>query len=89
MKNTTEEEILDRIFGNIDGLLLEGNFEEVNKTLSHLKIEQEPTTSLITYLTATFPAKDKLAYRSKFYENVELELKSRENYDPRFVQGLN
>jgi len=62
---------LDKINDDFDGLFLEGNINEVNDFLKDVDIKNVETDLLLSYLTATLPAKSKLPYRNDFYIKVE------------------
>lgn len=79
---------LDKIFNSIDDLLLKHEFRKVNEMLKGIVVENTPTVSLITYLTATHPAKDKLEYRPEFYDKVKQTIQSRTKDYQALLRGF-
>lgn len=74
--NTTEDEVLDIIFQSFDRWFKEGRFDLANEVLTLVSVKNS-TTTLIGYLAATLPAKDKLPQRSKLYEDIRKEFLAR------------
>lgn len=62
---------LDGIYGQIDFLMTEGRFEEIDGTLSSLKVGDIGIDLCLGYLTATLPAKSKLPSRRDFYSRAK------------------
>jgi hypothetical protein len=75
---------IEKIHNTLDNLFWEGDFEEANNTLENLELTGEDDDVLITYLTASIPAKTKLPARSRLYEELinrgytEMDLKGLE-----------
>jgi hypothetical protein len=59
---------IDEIFNWADDHFLEGKFETVDEKLADLDAADLGLTLAISWLTITFPAKDKLKNRAAFYE---------------------
>jgi len=73
----TEDRAIDKLYEEIDDLLLAGKFDEVNARLLRVKPgELEPLIAL-GWLTITFAAKHKLSNRSVYYDRVEMNFYSR------------
>lgn len=79
---------LDEIFDIFDDELIKGRFDHCNTMLQEVQIYATHTDLLIGYLTVTFPARDKLAYRSGFFKAVEKEIKKRGHYQEGLLDGL-
>lgn len=61
---------LDEIYDSIDDKLCAGDFEAVDIFLRQTDVSKLDLDELLGYLTATFPAKNKLPFRHAFYESV-------------------
>lgn len=72
---------LDAIFDRTDDLLLAGDFEAVDEMFS-VDVSTKGSEWLLTLLTATLAAKDKLPSREEFYEKV------RDKIGTELVAGL-
>lgn len=69
----THEE-LDVLFDEVDDLLLDGQFETVNKML--VGVKDRDVDWIIGMLTLTLPAKSELSNRRSFFEAAEKVLDS-------------
>lgn len=63
-------------------------FEFIDNWLDNLDIEKLTDDHLIGILTATLPAKSKLPTRVNFLEDVIDELKRRETWEEKLLEGL-
>ena len=61
----------DKIFDNIDGLLVSRSFEMCDRILRHVMVDRLPTALMRSFLTITVAAKDKLKEREGFVRRVE------------------
>ena len=73
---------------SIDKMFLQDRFNEVDAIIESIVIPETSTDELVAYATATSPAKDKLKKREKFFKDTETELKSRKDWDPTHLSGL-
>lgn len=80
---------LDEIFNELDGLLFEGRYEEVDEILSNVNVNVEPLAVLVGYLTITFQRRevllDRLPLMHAIRERVENEVPERAE---RILDGL-
>jgi hypothetical protein len=83
-----KEESLDIIFDTIDDMLLESKFEECDAALMQAPVEELSNPQMLTFLTATAPAKDRLPSREAFVYRVKLALKERGADSSRLLAGL-
>lgn len=88
MKRKTIDSKLDKIYDKIDEMFKDTNFGLCDLTLETLNLSLLSTDEMLGYLTATLPASSKLNYRKTFFESVEQELKSRKEYYPELLSGL-
>jgi hypothetical protein len=65
---------IDRVFGEIDDLLLGGAFSAVDDILLEVELAKLNTTLLVGFLTITFAAKTRLFGREDFVRRVEQRL---------------
>jgi len=65
---------LDVVFDRIDDWLCEGKFEECDKFLGRLKVEETPTRLLLAILTVTYAAFDRLENRDEVFKRTWLAL---------------
>ena len=61
---------IDRVFDEIDGLLLREKYACVDAVLRHANVEALHADLLLTLLTATLPAKGRLRERAAFFKRV-------------------
>jgi len=81
-------EDIAKLHGIIEDMLLNGEYNRLNNQLERIKVDSSDTDELITYLTATRPARSKLTNRPGFYKRVEEELKKREEWEEGLLGGL-
>lgn len=72
----------------IEFFLNRGDFESVDAILKILNPEVESVDGMLSYLTATLPAKDKLTEREEFYNRVERYFKTNVPEFEMLLQGL-
>ena len=58
---------LNRVFRELDGLLQDGKFEEVDDILAVVDIDNLPPTVVLGYLTITIPASKELKNRHSYF----------------------
>jgi hypothetical protein len=79
---------LDIIFDQIDEQLLAGKFPQVNDLLAKTSPDTLSVDLLLGILTATLPAKGRLANRRGFYERVQNALQMRGQLKEGLLVGL-
>jgi hypothetical protein len=82
------EESLDAIFDGLDELLLNGKFEQCAAILSLLPVQRLSNAQLLTVLTASLPARNKLSTREALVDRVKALLKARGADVARLMVGL-
>jgi len=82
------EESLDIIFDSIDDMLLESKFEDCDKILAEISVAELANPQLLTVLTATAPAKERLPSRQALVKRVKLTLNERGGNASRLLAGL-
>jgi hypothetical protein len=87
-EDTATGDDIDVVFEHLDGLMREGNFEEVNSLLENNEVCSTPTDILLTVLTATKPAKSLLPARKDYFSRVFNEIDRRGLYVPGLLTGL-
>jgi len=65
----------------IDELLRNGQFTACDRLLTAADVSSMSTRQLLTLLTATLPARDRLPTRSSFFEKVALRMKAERSAD--------
>jgi hypothetical protein len=83
-----KEESLDIIFDFIDEMLLSSKFNDCDKALLQLSVEELSNPQLLTVLTATLAAKEHLANRATFVDRVKSQLERRGADASRLLAGL-
>jgi hypothetical protein len=83
-----KEESLDVIFDTIDEMLLASKFNECDRGLSEIPVEEISNAQLLTVLTATIAAKERLSNRNELVRRVRLELERRGADAFRLLSGL-
>jgi len=81
-------EKIDLILDKFDELFRTGNFEETDRELRALELGRLSESELITYLTATRPAKDKLPSRQRIYSEIQILLENRGYESRSILDGL-
>lgn len=61
---------IDKIYQEIDGLLLNGKFDEIDVILDNLNIDDFPTSILISYLTITLPIMKRSTSREHLFNRI-------------------
>lgn len=73
-KNYFTEKALDLVFENLDDLFRAGKFDEADKILNVVDLNQLDTNLLSGFMSATYPARDKLISRPDFMKRVRVKL---------------
>jgi hypothetical protein len=76
--HTSRTTACDAILDVTDDLFLAGKFDECNDLLQRVDVSQLNTFTMIAFLAATNPAKDKLSYHRKFFSKIEERLAKEE-----------
>ena len=79
---------LDLVYDEIDELLRNNRFTDIDEILRETPVEDCSTKILLAILTATAPAKTVLAMRSEFFQRVKSILASRKESEPGLLDGL-
>ncbi len=82
------DEALDLLYDQIDGMLVAGKFSEVDRLLASADAQSLSLDLLLGLLTATLPARSKLASRADFVSRVEFSLKGRGQWEQNLLVGL-
>ena len=85
---TSIDEALDRVYDEIDAKFVAGQFEDVNRFLLMLRVQDVHTDILLGILTATLPAKSKLASRDAFMARTEAVIRERNEWEEGLGKGL-
>ena len=87
-KSGKTDAALDLIYDNVDSLLSNGKYEELDLMLKSVDADLLPTDILLGLLTATLPAKTKLPSRSNFFQLTEMQIKTRAEWEEGILTGL-
>ena len=87
-KSGKTDAALDLIYDNVDSLLSNGKYEELDLMLKNVDADLLPTDILLGLLTATLPAKTKLPSRSIFFRLTEMQIKTRAEWEEGILTGL-
>lgn len=79
---------LDLIYDSVDELLHGARFALCDSVLQETDTSQCSIDVLLALLTATLPAKSRLATRTKFFQRVETSLRERGEYSADVLSGL-
>jgi hypothetical protein len=79
---------LDLIYDSIDELLRGGKLDRLNFMLARLTPDELSTDILLAILTATLPARSKLAARLPFRQSADHAIRSRGEYEDGLLAGL-
>jgi hypothetical protein len=79
---------LDLIYDQIDGLLKSGEFQKVDALLEDAEVGSFSVDLLLGLLTATLPARTKLAARRDFFLRAEASLRQRAGWKDDLLRGL-
>ena len=83
------DRMLDRLFDEIDTLLIDGKFDEVDDFIKSIEIPAMSIEYLLGVLTITLQAQDKLKSRSTFFALVEIYFDGKEIKDrKKLLMGL-
>lgn len=88
MTGKSIDEQLDDIFDQCNSLFDQSKFEECDRILSKVPIEETGTDLLLGYLTATLPARRSLPYRPEFYRKTEEIIRKRGEWEEGLLNGL-
>ena len=80
--------VLDVLYAEIDGLLRVGKFDVLDAKLRVGLVDLLSTDELLTVLTATAPARDKLRERASFLARAEAEIVRRGEMGDGLLDGL-
>jgi hypothetical protein len=85
-----EDAAMDAIFDHVNALLMAGQFARCDELLRLIDVDKVPPVLLISFLTITAPAKDKLAERGHFYDRAKAEIVRRRGPETtaRLLVGL-
>ena len=81
-------EAMGLVFNFIDDLLHAGEFVEVDQFLEQFKTEFASTELLISILTTTIFARQKLDFRAEFFKKVEQLTHERGEWEEALLRGL-
>lgn len=76
------------IFRRVDQAMKASEFEEINTALAEISVSGATLEVLIALLTATLPARSKLAARRRFFEDVQQAAKDRGRWTKTLFSGL-
>jgi hypothetical protein len=79
---------LDLLYDNIDALMTNGDFEQIDSVLRGVELESLSIDILLGLLTSTLPARTKLGSRKEFFVAVEKEIKRRGEWEKGLLTGL-
>jgi hypothetical protein len=79
---------LDLLYDSVDYLLKAGRFRDLDRIISQSRAEDLSLDILLGVLTATLPARSRLAARARFLEQVRSILSSRGEHDDALLCGL-
>lgn len=82
------DEALDVIYDNVDNLLTEGNFSEINKILGMVDITGLSDDVILGILTSTLPARDRLENREYFFQIAKKYMLSQGKFGEEIFAGL-
>lgn len=68
------DDTLDFIFKTIDKMLLDGEFNLIDKILSHVIVENFSIDILLSIATVTFPWRHKLSCRDNYIQKIKFHL---------------
>ena len=84
----TTDQAIDRIYETIDEMLRNSEFAKVDALLYWTPVADTKTAILLAYLTITFPARNKLPSRARFFEDTKTTIKSRGQWRNGILDGL-
>lgn len=94
MKETEHKKVY-KIISDTNGMLHEGKFEEIDEIIGSLDIASCSTSELVAWATATYwpnttdnKPNDRLKNRKEMFDKIEKELRSRTDWDPMHLYGL-
>jgi len=79
---------LDLIYDQIDTLLRSGDLPRIDAVLQRADVNSLSTDLLLGLLTATLPARTRLASRRGFFNRVEAVLRKRGDWEDGLLNGL-
>lgn len=86
-----DEASLDMFYDNIDQLVIDKKFDELDRGMENIDVSETPLIMILSYLTITLPVRNQLKNRKDLYERtfqmlVEKKKSSQEIYGK--LQGL-
>lgn len=82
------QQAIDNIYNSLDEMFRTGRFQDADNLLREANPTDLEDYEIITYLTVTALARDKLPYRSDFVKKSVEELKRRNVYSEELVRGI-
>lgn len=79
---------LDRIFDFANQAMFDGEFDELDKVLKEVDVEEYSLDVLIGFLTATLPAASKLTHRTGLRRRIRKEAWRRKEWQKNLLDGL-
>jgi hypothetical protein len=83
-----QDGLIDKVYDQFDSLFKQSRFDEADSILKNLDLISLSTVEIITYLTATLPARSKLDYRPRFLEEAIKIVRKRDEYSEGLFRGL-
>jgi len=87
MREPSDRE-LDFVYGHINQLHLQGQFQVTNEILKSLDIKKVPPTLLISYLTIARHGRSKISEYNNFFNRVKSYFEEIGWTDPGLLSGL-
>ena len=84
VSNAQNDAATDIVFDNIDRMLCDGSFSQINALLKRVEVEKLNSTLMRSFMTITAAARDKLPARKPLYDKIYarmIELKGQEKAD--------
>lgn len=79
---------MDMIYSETDELMREGKFDVLSEIFQSMNPNYFTDVILLSFLTATLPAKNQIASRPKFLADTEESLKARGQWEENLLSGL-
>jgi hypothetical protein len=79
---------LDLLYDAIDQMMRESRFEELDAIIVGLPVAECSLDVLLAVLTATLPARTRLASRPRLFSDVQSTLEQRGEFEERLLTGL-
>lgn len=87
-KKGDSDQSLDLIYDHFDKLFWSASWTVADDILRDVKVSKYSLDILLAILTSTLPAADKLPSRKTIFNNIENELRSRDELDNTLLVGL-